>query len=90
MATFGRGQTLEIDAVKGDKFFVGGDDAFAGFKSAAHPASGWIETAGKLDDDIDIGGEDCVDVFAPDHARGNPIDALARDAAIEDVGELQP
>ena len=89
MAAFGRGQALQIDAVIGDELFVGGDDAFAGFERAAHPASGGIEAAGELDDHIHIGGEHGIGVFAPDDARGHPVSALARDAAIEDVRQLE-
>ncbi len=89
MAAFGRGQPLQIDAVISDEFFVGGDDAFAGFKGAAHPASGGIEAAGELDDHVYIGGEHGIGVFAPDDARGHPVDALARDAAVEDVRQFE-
>ncbi len=89
MAAFGRSQPLQIDAVIGDELFVGGDDAFAGFKRAAHPGSGGIEAAGELDNHIHIGGEHGIGVFAPDDARGRPVDALARHAAVEDVGQLE-
>ena len=89
MAALGRGQPLQVDAVKGNELLVGGDHAFAGFESAAHPGSGGIESAGEFDNHIDIGGEHRIGVFAPDHARRHPIDALARHAAVEDVGEFQ-
>ena len=72
MAAFGRGQALQIDAVIGDEFLVGGDDALAGFERAAHPGSGGIEAAGEFDDHVDIGGEHGVGVFAPDNARRAP------------------
>ena len=89
MAALGRGQPLQVDAVKGNEFFVGGDNAFAGFKSAAHPGSRGIESAGQLDDHIDIGGENRIGVFAPDHACRRPVNTLARHAAVEDVGKLE-
>ena len=89
MAALGSGQPLQIDAVIGNEFLVGGDDAFAGFERAAHPGSGGIETAGELDNHVDIGGEHGIGVFAPDDARGHPVDALARDPAIEDVRQLE-
>ena len=89
MAAFGGGKALQIDAVISDEFFVGGDDAFAGFESATHPASSWIEAASQLDNHVHIGGEHGVGVFAPDDARGHPVGALACDAAVEDVRQLQ-
>ena len=46
MAAFGRGQALQFDAVISDEFFVGGDDALAGFKRAANPDASGIEAAG--------------------------------------------
>ena len=72
VSALGRGQPLEIDAVIGNELLVGGDNALAGFKSAAHPAAGWIEAAGQFHDDVDIGGEHSVGVFAPDNALPAP------------------
>ncbi len=89
MAAFGRGQPLQIDAVIGDELFVGGDDALAGFKRAAHPAAGGIEAAGELHNHVYIGGKHGVGVFAPHDARGRPVNALARHAAVEDVSQLE-
>ena len=73
----------------GDEFLVGGDDALAGFKCTANPGAGWVETADQFNDDVDIGGKHGIGVFAPDEARGRPWNALAGDAAVEDVGQLQ-
>ena len=48
-----------------------------------------IEAAGEFDDDIDVGSEDGVGVFAPNDGRGGPGNALAGYAAVEDVREFQ-
>jgi len=64
--------------VIGNEFFVGGDNAFAGFKGAADPDAGRIEAAGEFDDDIDIGGEHGIGVLAPHDVGGRPGDTLRR------------
>ena len=89
MAAFGRGQPLQFDAVIGDELFVGGDHAFARFERAAHPGAGGIEATGKLHNHVDIGSKHGIGVFAPNDACGSPVDALARYAAIENVGQLE-
>ena len=89
VAALGRGQPLQFDAVIGDELLVGGDDALAGFERAAHPGAGGIEAAGQFHNHVHIGGKHGIGVFAPHHACGHPVHALARHAAIEDVGQFQ-
>ena len=50
MAALCRCNAFEIDAVKGNEFLVGGDNAFPGFESAAHPDSGRIQSASEFHD----------------------------------------
>ena len=89
MSAFGRREALEIDAVIGNELLVGGNNALASFKSAAHPAAGRIEATGEFNDDVDVRGEHGVGVFAPDNALGHPGNTLAGHAAIVDMGEFQ-
>ena len=89
MAAFGRGQPLQLDAVIGNEFFVGGDEAFARFQCTARPGSGGIEAADELHNHVHIRGQHGIGIFAPDDARGRPVHTLARHAAIEDVGQLE-
>ena len=66
----GRGQTLQLHAVIRDEFLVGGDDAFAGFKSLAHPRADRIETADQFDYDVDVRGKNRVRIFGPHPRQG--------------------
>ena len=46
MTAASRCQSLELHAVEGDEFLVGGNDAFAGVERLAHPFAGGVEAAG--------------------------------------------
>ena len=86
---FGAGEAIELDAVFGDELFVAGDGGFAGFESAAHPGACGFEAAHQLDDDVDVGVEDFVEVLGPDHGGGDPGGLFAGHAAVEDMRELE-
>ena len=73
----------------GDEFFVAGDGGFPGFESAAHPGARGFEAADQLDDDVDVGVEDFVEVLGPDDGGGDPVGFFAGHAAVEDVRELE-
>ena len=89
MAAPGRGQPLQFNALVCDELLIGGNDAFAGFQRAARPGAGGIEAADQLHNHIHVGGKHGIGFFAPDDARGHPVHALARHAAIEYVGQLE-
>ena len=72
-----------------DELFIGGDHGLAGCQGPAHPILGGEYTAHYLDDDVDVGGENVVDVLCPDDFRGNPVNFFARHVAIADVCQPQ-
>ena len=89
VSAFGRGQPFQFDAMESDELLVGRDHALAGFEGAPDPGAGGIEPAHKLHDDVGVGAEHGVDILGPGDLRAGPIHALARDAAIENVGQFQ-
>ena len=89
MAAFGRSQSLQIDSMIGDELFIRGDDAFARFECAAHPASSGIEAAGEFHDHVHIRSQHGIGIFAPNDARGRPGYPLARNFAVENVSQLE-
>ena len=40
--------------------------------------------------EVDVGTEQVLEVAPSRHRRGHPVDALARDLAIADVGQREP
>ena len=48
-----------------------------------------MQAADQLDDDVDIGVENCTKVFGPDYVAWNPRLFLAFDIAIADMGEAE-
>ncbi len=67
------GKPGEACSAIGDELFVGSDDGFAGGDGLAEPGLDGVEAAHKLDDDIDVGGEDGVDVLGPDGVFGDEL-----------------
>ena len=89
VAAFGRGQALKIDAVIGDEFLVGGDDALAGFKCAAHPvpAGSRPPTNSTMTSTSEASTASASSLQTT--ACGRPRNTLAGDAAVVDVGQFQ-
>ncbi len=85
----GRGQPLQLDAVNGDQFLVGGDHALARAERLAYPAARRIKPAGQLHHHIHVGGQHSIGVLAPHHARRNPIRVPARHAADVYMGQFE-
>ncbi len=83
----------EGGAAVGDELLVGRDDGLAGGDGLAEPGLDGVEAAHELDDDVDIGGEDVIDIFRPEGGLGDELcvgrGLLALDVAVIDVGELE-
>ena len=86
---FGRGQPLQFHAVKGNQLLVGRDHALARFQRPAYPISRRLKTARQFHHHVHIRGQHSVGVFAPHHARWNPVHTLALYAAVEDMRQRQ-
>ena len=69
----GRGQPLQLDAMKGDQLLVGRDHALAGLERARTQPPAGSRPAGQLHHHIHIRGQHGIGVLAPDHAGGNPV-----------------
>ena len=83
-------QSEKLGAVQRDELLVGGDDGLAGLQGAAHQLLGGVEAADQLGDNVHVGRvENVVEAFRPLRVRWSPGDALAGDAAVADVGQLQ-
>ena len=89
MRTFGAGEAVELDAMFGDELLIAGDGGFAGLEGAANPGAGGFEAADQLDDDIDIGAENLVEVLGPDNCGGDPVGFFAGYAAVKHMRELE-
>ena len=87
------GEAQEACAAIGDELLVGRDDGFARGDGGADPGFGGLEAAHELNDDVDFGGEDIVDVPGPDGVGGDVLcggrSALALDVAVVDVGQFE-
>ena len=82
------GQVAELRAVMGDELLVGGHDRLAGQQCRTHPLVGRMQPADELDDDVHVARQHVVDVLGPLDRGRNPVDALAGDAPVENVHEL--
>ena len=81
------GKGRELRTVLGDQFLIGGDHGFSRGQGARHPVVGGLKAAHQFDDDVDVGGEDLIDIAGPAYLAGYPVHALALHIAIVDVGE---
>ena len=75
--------------MRGQELLVGRDDAGALLQGPAHPAASRIDPADDFDHRIRLRREEFVHILGPCHRRRDPAGALACDAAVEDVRELE-
>ena len=80
-------QRLQFHTMRSDQFFVRGHDGLPCIESAAHPLAGRIEAARQFDNDVDIGGENLFGVLRPFDWTSKPINPLAGDRPIKDMGQ---
>ena len=89
VSAFGGGQPFQFHAMEGDELLVGGDHALAGFERAPDPGTRGIKSADEFNNHVGIGAEHGVDILGPYDVRPGPVHALARHAAIENVGQFE-
>ena len=76
-------------AAVGDDLLVGGDDRLAGGQRLLDPGPGRVVPADQLDDDVDRAVDEGLERVGPDHVGSRPVDTLAGDVAVADVGQPQ-
>ena len=83
------GEMQEFGRVRREQHLVGGHNSRPLLEGAAHPAARRIDAADHFDNRVGLGPEQFVQILGPRDRPGHPADALAVDAAVEDMRELK-
>ena len=83
------GQAEQLAAFVRNQLLVRGHDRLLRGDGGAMVAAGRIEPADDLDDQVDVRAEQVLEALRPRDRRRHPVDALARDLAVADVGQRE-